>query len=135
LDPSNFKLHLSAKFTVERTEGLIHEKNRRSENECTGKCNPLLLTAGELLRIPALESVQVHEAEDFVDGSFPLRLRNTTNGERICDVLRDIEMWEERILLENDTDASQVRREGSDIAPLEDNPASVRLRKTGYRHQ
>ncbi len=58
LDALELDLELAAKLGVERAERLVEQEDVRRENQRTPECDPLLLAARELMRLPTREVAQ-----------------------------------------------------------------------------
>ena len=122
---------LLADGRVERTERLVEKEDARLDRERPGKCHPLALAAGELRRVAARQALEVHQTEELVDAPLDLGLRLLADGQPEADVLADGHVLERGVVLEHEANAAILDRQGRGVAPLDHNPARVRLLEPG----
>ena len=67
LDALELQLHLSAQFQVQGSQRFIEQQHRRTVDDRAGKSDPLLLTTGELSRLPFGHRRQLDELQGVVD--------------------------------------------------------------------
>jgi hypothetical protein len=80
---------------VERGEGLVQEDDLGTDGERPGQGDPLLLAAGELVRIAAAVPGQAHQLEELVDLAPAIRTPGKTEGH----IAANAQVREERALL------------------------------------
>jgi len=89
---------------VEVGEGLVEEKCPRLGDERPGQRHPLLLAAGELVRVALAEAAEADRLQRRIDlgpvGPAP---------ERVADVGGDVHVREERVVLEDHADPALLR--------------------------
>ena len=94
---------------VERGEGLVEEEEPRPRRERAREGDALALAAGELAGAAVEELVEPPSA-----GRAPARARRALvaweGGEPVGDVLRHVEVREERVILEEEPDPAALRR-------------------------
>lgn len=117
LDAFELQLHLTAQFQVEGAERLVEQQYLRVVDQGAGHGDPLLLAAGELVRLLAgllaeLDEFQ-HLAHLLLDA--PDAAPAQTEG----DVLEDVEVREEGVGLEDGVHRPLVRRERGDVLVAE----------------
>ena len=102
---------------VEGRERFVEQHHRRLRRERAGERDPLLLSAGELVRRPVgVRRGQLDEVEHLAHpgragGGRPLRLRQPE-----ADVGGDVEVREERALLRDVADPALLRRDRAALA-------------------
>ena len=116
---------------VEGGERLVHQEHPRAPCERTGKPDPLTLSSRELGR-PCLGKVSNPQpVEKLLGAGLPA----------IDDVLLDRHMREERVLLEDETDAAALgrlvdaSRGVEQHVPLQLDPSALRADEAGDRAQ
>ncbi len=106
LDPLELDLHRPTQLEVERTERLVEQQHLRLVDQRPGEGDPLLLAAGELGRLLAGLGPELDERQHLVD------LASTTAdlapAQAEGDVLEDVEVREERVVLEDGVDRPPV---------------------------
>src|SRR5262249_55210979 len=79
-------LHLIARERVQRREWLVHKQHCGIVSERAGDRDPLLHTAGEMMRIGAGEILELNEAKLFERDRLALRLRHTLHFQPEGDI-------------------------------------------------
>ena len=74
LDALQLDLELLAELQVQGAEGFIEQEHVRSVDERPGKGDPLLLTAGELVRLALLVAAEVDQIQRLGDTSADIAL-------------------------------------------------------------
>src|SRR5690606_17943189 len=101
-------------FGVERAEGFVKEEHARLHSECTGKGDPLPLSAGELARVPVREGLELDQREQATDAVTDLPLRwphpRRPHPKAKGDVLEDAHVPEERVVLKDEPDPALAHR-------------------------
>ena len=109
LDAADLLPHGHAQLGVQIGQGLVHEQDLRRDHERPGECNALLLAARELAREPLFEPVKAHAPDDIPDARIHLPVGNLADPEPVGDVLPDVEVGEERVVLEDHPRLAPVR--------------------------
>ncbi len=126
LDALQLQLHLLAQFHVQRTERLVEQQCRRTIDERASQGDPLLLPPRQLARAPALQPLELHDAEDRKDPLAVLGTRHLLHLQPEGDVVVDRHVGEERVLLEDHVHRPAVRRHPGHVLALEQHAALVR---------
>ena len=126
LDALELELHLTAELEVERAERLIEQEDVGAVDERAGDGDALLLAAGEAGDTALFEPGEADELEHAADLLCGLLLVLAAQIGAEGDVLRDVQVREERIALEDGIDGALVGRQGDDILPLVENFAAGR---------
>ena len=87
------------------------------------KRHPLLLTAGELLRIARLEAVELDEAQRLGDAARALRPADPPHAQAKGDVLGDGQMREQREVLEHHAEIAAIGRRLRHVAAADEDVA------------
>ena len=98
--------HLRLHPDVEVAERLVQEDRDGPGRECAGECDALLLAAGELVWVALLHAVEAYELEDALAAALSLGPGEAAEAELY--VLGDGEVWEEGVLLEDDSDVAAL---------------------------
>ena len=123
------QLHLLAQLQVQRAQGLVQQQDLRLVHQRPGDGDALLLSAGQrvdgaLLVALHLHQLQhpVHPAPDLflllpvrVHAQLLRRLQVQAKG----DVVKHVQMIEQRVLLEHRVDAALVGGDARHVLPLE----------------
>ena len=125
LDALQFELHLLAELDVERTERLVQEQRGRPIHERTCKRDALLLPAGELARVPALETFERYHSEHLVHALCMLAARHAFHLEPECDVVVDRHMRKKGVLLKDHVDRPPIRRDRRGVFSVEEDPTGI----------
>jgi hypothetical protein len=119
LDRLQLDLEGLAELRVEGAERLVEQQDRRVQDQGASEGDPLLLTAGELVRTPLLEAGQAHQLEGVTHALDLILFRDVVVLQAERDVLLDREMREERVVLEDGVDVPLVRRCGGHVPAVE----------------
>ena len=93
-------LHLLAELQVQGAQGLVQQEHLGAVDEGAGDGHPLLLTAGELIRLAPFIVGQLYQLQHLGDPLPDLILGNLFDGEAVGDVVEYGHVWEKRIVLE-----------------------------------
>lgn len=77
-----FLPHASRHVRIEIAEGLIQEQHHGMLGQGTSQGHPLLLPAGQFVRVPALETAQAGQPQRLLDLGEPLFAGKVTEAER-----------------------------------------------------
>ena len=127
LDALQKELHLLAELEVERAERLVEQQHARPAHERPGQRDALLLPSRQLARLPMPDAAQVDEPKHVLDATLDLALLHALTLQPESDVVRDGQVREERVRLEDGVDVALVRRQADDVTVAEEDPALVRL--------
>ncbi len=124
LDALELDLELAAKLEVERTERLVEEQDVGPVHERPGEGDALLLAARQLGWACASRSPSAGRARAPRRRAGRSRLRSTfLRRKPEPDVARDVEVREQRVLLEDHVDRPLVGRVVRDVAAAKQDPA------------
>ena len=110
LQRAQFVAHLNSQLEIEIGKWLVEEEKPWLEHDRARNRDPLLLTAGELARVAACKIGQTNELEDAAYPFGDFRLAQSTQPQPERHVVEHGEMRKKRIILENETDITTVRR-------------------------
>jgi hypothetical protein len=82
-------LHQLAGLRVERAEGLVHEEDRRLDDQCPSEVRALAHSARELVRVAFGELLQAGQAQELFDGRLHCVLVTLSQLNPEDDVLLD----------------------------------------------
>ena len=99
-------------------------------DERTRDGNTLLLTAGEIINVLVFTAAQSNHVEHFTDPADDFVLGNLLQTQCECDVLKDIEMREQGILLEDCIDIAAISRDVIDAFSVKQTFTGVGCFKT-----
>src|SRR6185503_15758404 len=97
LEVLDLALHLLAQLAIERAQRLVHQQERRLEDQCSRQSNALLLPAAQLVDTSRSESLESNHCEGLADALLRLRASRMSHAQRKADVLRDIHVRKERV--------------------------------------
>ena len=97
-------------FCIDGRERLVQKQQVRSRRQCSCKCHPLTLSAGQLTGVPFLQSLQTDEFDQFADTFFRFFFIGFLHIQSKCNVLGYGHIAEQRIVLKHESDASLARR-------------------------
>ncbi len=130
-----FELGAFAQLLVERGHRLVEQQNLRAPRQRAGQCHALFLTAGELIRLALLETVELDQRDHLGDAGIALRTRHAGALQTEGDIVAHGEMGKQRIVLEHHVDRALVRQNLRDVLAAKQNAAFVRRLKTGEHPQ
>ena len=133
LDRLQLQLHLAAQLEVERAERLIEQQQGRPVDDGPGEGDPLLLTAGELLRLARREVVQLDQPQRLV--SLAHRVADPAPAQPERHVLEHGHVREQRVALEDRVDRPLVRLEVRHILAADEDAALGGLLEPGDQPQ
>ena len=114
LDPLELDLHLPPQLEVERTERLVEQQHLGLVDQGPGQGDPLLLATGEL---GGACRVAVSSTSSSIRCTCVLDVGTPCGGEAEGDVLEDVEVREERVVLEDGVDRPLVGLVEGDVLP------------------
>ena len=106
LDPLELDLHRAPQLEVERAERLVEQEHLGLVDEGPGQRDPLLLAAGELGRLLAPLCLELDQGQHLVD--LPLDVLGLPSTQPEGDVLVDVQVREQRVVLEHRVDRPPV---------------------------
>ena len=101
LDLPQLRPHLHPEFGVQVAEGLIQQQDLLPHHQRPGKGHPLLLAAGELLREPPIQSLEVEHLQHLRHLAVLFLLGRLFQLQAVGDVLIHRHVGKQRILLEH----------------------------------
>ncbi len=110
-----------AQRRVQVGQRLVQEQHSRLPSERAREGHALLLPPRELLHAPPLEPLEAHQPEDLRH----LGVVRAPPGESKRDVLSDVEVGEQRVMLEHHPTASLCRRHRRHVLPREHDATGV----------
>ncbi len=125
LDLFELGLHVLAQLEVQRGERLVQQQHLRTVHERAGDGHALLLSAGEAGDAALLKAGEGDELEHLVDLLLDLGPGYALFPQREGDVLKDVQMGEEGVALENGVDVALVGRHVLDVLAEEDDIALI----------
>ena len=131
VDAPDLRPHLEAQLGVEIRERLVHEHERRLDDDGAGDGDALLLAAGKLAGQLVLLAVQAHERHRLVDAALRLGARHAAHHQAEADVLAHAHMREQGIVLEHHAEAALFRPQVVDAALVEPDAAAGRRQQAG----
>ena len=126
LNALELDLHILAQLEVERAERLVEQQHARLADECTRDGDTLLLAAGQAGHIARLEAGKADEREHFARFQLDLGRIHLLDVQAEGDVLRNVQMGEQGVALENGVDLAAVGGHVVQTPALEQNVAAVR---------
>ena len=118
---------------VQIGERLVQQEHPRLGGQRTGQRHALLLPAGELVHAAPLQARQVDQLERARD---PLRQLGAAHVERLepeADILADVEVGEQRVVLEHHPEPAMHRFHPGDILALDQDAPLVRGLEPGQQ--
>ena len=122
-DLAHLFAHPRPQAGVEVGEGLVEEQRPRLGDQRPRQRHPLLLAAGELVRVALAEAAEADRLQRRGD-----LVAVGPAAERVADVGGDVHVGEERVVLEDHADPAALGRERSARAPR---PPRRRSRRAG----
>ena len=119
LDALQLHLHLLAQLQVERAERLVEQEHGGPVDERARQRHALLLPARQLARRRLLAAGQLHQLERLAHAGADLVLRDLAPLEPERHVVRDVQVLEQRVALEDRVHVALVRRHRLDRLALE----------------
>ena len=111
LDTLQLDLHILPQAQVQRAQGLVQQQDLGAGHQGPGDGHPLLLAAGQLGDFPVLKALQTHHAQHFRHALLDFLGRHLGDPQAKGDVLKHVQMREQRILLEHRVDLPLMRRD------------------------
>ena len=127
LNALELDLHILAQLEVERAERLVEQQHARLADERTRDGDTLLLAAGQAGHIARLEAGKTDEREHFARFQLDLGRVHLLDVQAEGDVLRNVQMGEQGVALENGVDLAAVGGHVVQTPALEQNVAAVGL--------
>ena len=123
LQAADFLPQMHAHDRVERRQRLVEQQQPGFRRQRPRQRDALLLTAGELGRELPFAARQADELQQLGDPCRDFRMRPFPVDEAVGDVVRDIQIREQRIRLEDDAVVALGRRQQRNLAPGLPEPA------------
>ena len=105
-----FHLHLLAELLVERAQRLVQKEHCRLEHESPRQRHALPLTPTQLMRIAVLFSGKLDHLENGTNSLEDFRRRQLLLLQAERHIAEDIQVGEERVVLEDGVHIAAVRR-------------------------
>jgi hypothetical protein len=127
VEPLDLDLHVVAQLLVEGAQRLVHEDDRGLVDEGAGERDALLLPAGQLPGEARRQVVELHHGEGVANPRLDLRPRTPAHAQGELHVLRDREVREQGVMLEDKADAAVMHGRQRVILPVDQDAAGRRL--------
>ncbi len=114
---------------VEGAERLVEQQNTRLAHQCPRNGNTLLLTAGKTGHIAVFKAAQTNQLEHFCGFALDVCVVQLFDVQTECNILRNIQVREQRITLEYGIDLALIRRNIVQALAVEEYIAGIRLLK------
>jgi hypothetical protein len=131
----DLQLQVLPQLLVERAQRLVHQQDARVEHDRPRDRHALLLAAGELLRIAAFVTAQLHEVEHALHLRPPRRAADAALLQGEADILGHRQMREQRVALEHHADVAAIGWQGGDRLRVDEDLAGARPLEPGDQHQ
>ena len=128
-------LHFLAQLVVERRQRLVEEQHLRLRRQRPRQRDALLLTAGNLARLPLGEFLHPHQLQHVPGAGIDLGAGLSEHFEAEADVLRHGHVREQRVALEHSVDRPLEGRQQSDVLTVEQDLAVGRKFEAGDQAQ
>ena len=102
--------HALAQLGVEIGQRLVEQQDRRLDHQRAGERDALLLAAGQLVRVAALEPGEIDQRQRLLDLPARRGRRNLAQLEPEHDVLEHVLVRPHRVVLEHHAHAARLRR-------------------------
>ena len=112
-------LQFGPQLLVERRERLVQQQQRRVEDQGAGQRHALLLAARKLRRPAFGEGGKLHQVERRAHLRVAVGAGQAADPQREGDVLRHRHVREQRIALEDHAEVAPLRRQGGDVAAIQ----------------
>src|SRR5829696_2996756 len=132
---SNFPAGSFSESRIQVGERLIQEQDPGLRGQCSCQRYSLLLPPGELPDAPPLEALEVDQGQRSCYPLLQLPSSNPNGLEAESDIPADIEMREQRVVLEDHAEAARNRLQGADIFLLHHNVPGIRHLKSSEKPQ
>src|SRR5918994_4650906 len=129
LNPFQLDLQLLAYLEIEGAERFVEEQYLRLHDECPRERDSLLLTAGQLPRLAALELLETHESERFARFLLTSGPAEAALLQAVGDVVEHGQVREEGVRLEDGVDVALVGRQPYDLLAGDQDLTLIRLLK------
>ena len=100
LDAADLRAHLYTQLGVKVGQGLIKQQNAGFYDQGAGKCDTLLLAAGELVGHTLFHTGQFDQCQDIGHAALDLVLGDLAQAQAVRNVVKHIVVWEQGIALE-----------------------------------
>jgi hypothetical protein len=97
---------LLADAGVQCPERLVEQQYPRAGGQRAGECDPLALSAGELVWVAVGKGSEPHQLEELVDAGALTGLVDATHGQAECHVAPHAHVPEEGVVLEDEPEAA-----------------------------
>ena len=129
LNALQLDLHVLAQLEVERAERLVEQQHTRLAHQRTRDGDTLLLTAGKTGHIAVFKAAQTNQLEHFCGFALDVCAVQLFDVQTECNILRNIQVREQRIALEHGVDLTLVGRNIVQALAVEEYIAGIRLLK------
>ena len=129
LDVLKLVLHILAQAKVQSAQRLVEQQHLRAVDKRARDGDTLLLTAGKAGHIAVLKAAQTNQLEHFCGFALDVYAVQLFDVQTECNILRNIQVWEQRITLEYGVDLALIRRNIVQALAVEEYIAGIRLLK------
>ena len=135
LERLELDLEVLAQLRVERAQRLVEQQHARPQHQRARERDALLLPARQLIGLAPRELGHVDQLERLADPLGALLLAELVVLEPERDVLRHVEVREQRVALEHRVDVALMRGHARDVAPVEQDAPAGRALEAGDHAQ
>ncbi len=125
LQVAQFTAHVLAQLRIEIRQRLVHQAHLGLRDQRAAQRHPLLLPARQLRRLALQQRAQAQQIGHLRQPRSVFIGRHTAHRQAEADVLRHVQVREQRVVLEHHRDAALGRRQLRDIAPVNQHAAAA----------
>ena len=135
LDLAHLLAHAQAQVGVQVAERLVEQQHLGAQHQGAGQGHALPLAAGDLVH-PRVGLVgKVHGLKHLRRALVGLLARGAREPQAVGNVLRDGEVREERVGLEDRRGGAHLRAEVGDVGAVEKHPSGLRRKEASHKAQ
>src|SRR5262249_24294333 len=135
LEGLQLETELLSDLRVQRADRLVEQQQRGSQHERPRERDALLLATRELLGATSAEALGLDQLGRLLYPAAGLVLRDLVAAKTERDVVVDVEVGEQRVVLEHRVDVSLVWRHRGDVLAVEQDLAGGRALEAGDHPQ
>ena len=114
-------LHILAQLQIQCRQGLVQQKHLGLIDQCARNGNSLLLSSRKRVNTATLKAPQVHHCQHILHLGLDLRIGTLFEAQTKGDIVKNIEVGEQRITLKHRIDLPFIRRHVVDALTVEIN--------------
>ncbi len=124
-----------AQLRIQCRQRFVEQQHPGTRRQCPGQCDPLPLTAGQLVDAAIAVAGQTDQFQQLIATLVALGSRQTTNLQAVNDIPGHIEVGKQRVVLKHHAHVAPLDGQACNVLIIEQHLADIRTFKPGNQPQ